>query len=102
MADKVLKTAQNIADGIKGGVHGVHGAGEMIRGGAMEAVDNLFDEPGGEQKNRTIADKGAAEMKRSENQVKGGHSTSSKLNQGSGYSTTHTSGDEAPFSNTKR
>ncbi|KAH8803700.1 hypothetical protein F5884DRAFT_512338 [Xylogone sp. PMI_703] len=76
MADNVHRTTQNIADSIKGGLHGIHGAGEMLRGGAMETVDKLFGETGGESASRRVTDQGAAEMDVSKQQLGGSHATS--------------------------
>lgn len=102
MADNVHNKSQNIADTIKGGVQGIHGAGEMLRGGAMETVDNLFGSRGGEAKNRAVTEQGAAEMDKGEYHLTGqppanstgyantgGATTGGQntgLNQGAGYS----------------
>lgn len=53
---------------IKSGLKGIRGAGEAIRGGAMEATDQLFDQDSNhpqtqasEAKNRAIKEKGLHE-----------------------------------------
>ncbi|KAJ9609349.1 hypothetical protein H2200_005676 [Cladophialophora chaetospira] len=71
MADKVHNTTQGIVNDIKSGLHGIHGAGEAIRGGAMEALDGVFHKKEGEAKNREIYERGAAEMRGTEHRLEG-------------------------------
>lgn len=65
-ADKVHNTSQSIVGDIKSGLHGIHGAGEALRGGAMEALDGVFHKKDGEVKDREIYDRGVAEMRGTE------------------------------------
>ncbi|KIW86851.1 uncharacterized protein Z519_12472 [Cladophialophora bantiana CBS 173.52] len=67
MAEKLQQTAQNIVDDIKSGLHGIHGAGDALRGGAMEALDSVFNKHQGEERNREITERGLAEMRGTEN-----------------------------------
>lgn len=58
-----------LTDNIKAGVKGVHGAGEVIRGEALDAADQLFDNnhhPAtihNESKNQAIAEKGRQDIR---------------------------------------
>ncbi len=62
MANKVHQATDEVVEGVESGLHCLHGAGEAIRGTAMEAIDKIFHSHEGELKNREIADKGIAEM----------------------------------------
>lgn len=73
MADKVHQKTQEIVDDIKSGLHGIHGAGEVIRGGAMEALDGVFHKYDGEARNREIVDRGLAEMKGTDDRFEDRH-----------------------------
>ncbi|OAP59736.1 hypothetical protein AYL99_04738 [Fonsecaea erecta] len=66
MAENLHQTAQNIVEDIRSGLHGVHGAGDVLRGGAMEALDRIFHKQEGEERNREIAQHGLAEMRGTE------------------------------------
>jgi len=59
---KMHQKTQELVDDIKSGLHQVHGAGDAIRGGAMEALDAVFHKHEGEERNRAIAEEGIAEM----------------------------------------
>jgi hypothetical protein len=65
-AEKVHDATGTIVDDIKSGLHGIHGAGEAIRGGAMEALDSIFHKKEGEAKDREIYERGLAEMRGTE------------------------------------
>ncbi|KIX94644.1 uncharacterized protein Z520_09690 [Fonsecaea multimorphosa CBS 102226] len=73
MAEKLHETAQNIVGDIKSGLHGIHGAGEALRGGAMEVLDTVFHKTEGEERNREIAEQGLAEMRGSEGRFEERH-----------------------------
>ena len=62
-ADTIHDTTQGLVSDIKSGLHGIHGAGEALRGGAMEALDSVFHKKDGEARDRAIFDRGVAEMK---------------------------------------
>ena len=62
MANKAHQATEEVVEGVESGLHCLHGAGEAIRGTAMEAIDKIFHSHEGELKNREIADKGIAEM----------------------------------------
>lgn len=66
MADKVHQKTQGLVSDIKSGLHGIHGAGEALRGGAMEALDGVFHKREGEARNREITERGLAEMRGTE------------------------------------
>ncbi|KAH7327881.1 hypothetical protein B0I35DRAFT_403336 [Stachybotrys elegans] len=59
----------NLADSVKAGVKGIHGAGEVIRGETLDAADRLFDNNNhpatiqNESKNQTIAEKGRQDIR---------------------------------------
>jgi len=65
-AERAHNKTQTIVDDIKSGLHGIHGAGEAIRGGAMEALDGVFHKKEGEAKDRDIYERGLAEMRGAE------------------------------------
>lgn len=69
MADKVHQKTQGLVGDIKSGLHGIHGAGEALRGGAMEALDGIFHKHEGEERNKEIAERGLAEMRGGEGRV---------------------------------
>ncbi|KIW33117.1 uncharacterized protein PV07_04608 [Cladophialophora immunda] len=73
MAEKLHQTAQNIVEDIKSGLHGIHGAGDALRGGAMEALDTVFHKQEGEERNREIAEHGLAEMRGTEDRLEERH-----------------------------
>ncbi|KIW80856.1 hypothetical protein Z517_03879 [Fonsecaea pedrosoi CBS 271.37] len=73
MAEKLQQTTQNIVDDIKSGLHGIHGAGDALRGGAMEVLDSVFHKQEGEQRNREIAAHGLAEMRGTEDRFEDRH-----------------------------
>lgn len=57
----------SIGDQIRSGLKGIHGAGEAIRGTAMEEVDKALDPKSssrvGASENQAVAEKGKADMK---------------------------------------
>ncbi len=59
---KLHQKTHELVDDIKSSLHQVHGAGDAIRGGAMEALDAVFHKREGEERNRAIAEQGMAEM----------------------------------------
>ncbi|KAF3766487.1 hypothetical protein M406DRAFT_277387 [Cryphonectria parasitica EP155] len=76
---------------IKSGLKGIKGAGDAIRGTAMEATDELFDQgsnhpqtAASQTKNRALADKGMQEAKAADSNIGARH--------GPGASTTTTTG----------
>jgi hypothetical protein len=69
MAEKIHNTTQGIVGDIKAGLHGIHGAGEALRGGAMEALDGVFHKRDGEAKDREIYERGVAEMRGTEERI---------------------------------
>ena len=75
MAEKVHHTSQSLVGDIKSGLHGIHGAGEALRGGAMEALDGVFHKKDGEAKDRAIYDRGVAEMKGAEDHIEARQAT---------------------------
>jgi len=103
-ADKVHNKTQAIVDDIKSGLHGIHGAGEAIRGGAMEALDGVFHKKEGEAKDRAIYEQGVAEMRGTEDRFEarqlqphqtdhhefGHHHDHASHGQGSHFATAHT------------
>jgi hypothetical protein len=66
MTDRIHNSSQSLVNDIKSGLHGIHGAGEALRGGAMEALDGVFHKHDGEAKDRAIYEKGVAEMQGTE------------------------------------
>jgi hypothetical protein len=93
MADKIHNTTQGIVGDIRSGLHGIHGAGEALRGGAMEALDGVFHKKDGEAKDRAIYEKGVAEMSGTENRFEthqhstGHHHDHASHGQGSHFAT---------------
>ena len=83
MADKVHKKTQGLVGDIKSGLHGIHGAGEALRGGAMEALDGIFHKSEGEERNKEIAERGLAEIRGGEATVEGRHQHNAAAGQGS-------------------
>lgn len=73
----------NLAQDIKSGLKGIKGAGDAVRGSVLQAGDELFDPKGAnhpdtvaaQAKNRTIAEKGAAEAKAADNDIGARHGT---------------------------
>ena len=61
-AEKVHAKTEGLAGDIKSALHGIHGAGETIRGTSMQALDGVFHKSEGEAKNKSIAEHGIAEM----------------------------------------
>ena len=61
-AEKAHAKTEGIVGDIKSALHGIHGAGEAIRGGSMQALDGVFHKQDGEAKNKAIAEHGIAEM----------------------------------------
>ncbi|KIW66312.1 hypothetical protein PV04_05649 [Phialophora macrospora] len=102
-AEKAHDATQTIVNDIKAGLHGIHGAGEAIRGGAMEALDGIFHKKEGEARDREIYERGLAEMKGTEdrfeaNQVRphknehlgfGNHRDQESHGQGSHFAQAH-------------
>ena len=64
--ERAHNKTQTIVDDIKSGLHGIHGAGEAIRGGAMEVLDGVFHKKEGEAKDREIYERGLAELRGAE------------------------------------
>ena len=62
-ADPKTDHTGKIAKDIKSTLHGIRGAGDAIRGTAMEAVDAAANSKEGEARNRAIAEKGAVDVK---------------------------------------
>lgn len=61
---------------IKSGLKGIKGAGDAIRGGAMEATDELFDQgsshpqsAAAQTKNRALAEKGTQQAKMADRDI---------------------------------
>lgn len=82
----------SIGDQIRSGLKGIHGAGEAIRGTAMEEVDKAFDpkssSKAGPSRNQDIADKGVADVKAADNNLGHNHG----VNTGSATTTTANAG----------
>ncbi|KIX05667.1 uncharacterized protein Z518_03639 [Rhinocladiella mackenziei CBS 650.93] len=105
MAENVHRESQEIVDDIKSGLHGIHGTGEAIRGGAMEALDTAFHKQDGEAQNRETAERGIAEMRRAKDRFEErhhhhmepghsqGHSHPRSHGQGSHFAHTHDEGE---------
>lgn len=106
MADKIHDTTQSIVEDIKSGLHGIHGAGEALRGGAMEALDGVFHKKDGEAKDHEIYERGVAEMRGTEDRIEarrlhaqetehqrhefgGGHANHGHAGQGSHFAEAH-------------
>jgi hypothetical protein len=85
-ADRLHQKSEGIVSDIKSALHGIHGAGEALRGGSMQALDGVFHKHDGEARNKEIAEKGIAEMEpareRTE-QIRGEHAHSHGV--GTGY-----------------
>jgi len=98
-ADKVHNATQSIVGDIKSGLHGIHGAGEAIRGGAMEALDGVFHKKEGEARDRAIYEQGVTEMRGTEDRFEskqlqshhtvGNHHDHTGHGQGSHFAGTH-------------
>lgn len=66
-----MGTGSNIAQEIKAGLKGIHGAGEAIRGSTLEATDELLDNGGPKHadtqasklQNQTIKEKGKQDLR---------------------------------------
>ncbi|KAI1615702.1 hypothetical protein EDD36DRAFT_195074 [Exophiala viscosa] len=91
MADKVHKKTQDLVWDIKSGLHGIHGAGEALRGGAMEALDGIFHKHEGEERNKEIAERGLAEIREGEAGVEGKRQHNAVAGQGSHLATANAS-----------
>lgn len=70
---------------VKSGLKGVKGAGDAIRGGAMEATDELFDQgsnhpqtAASQTKNRALAEKGTQEAKLADRDIGSRHGVAAK------------------------
>jgi hypothetical protein len=61
-AAKAHAKTEGLVGDIKSALHGFHGAGEVIRGTSMEALDGVFHKREGEARNKEIAERGLAEM----------------------------------------
>lgn len=86
MAEKVHNTTQSLVNDFKSGLHGIHGAGEALRGGAMEALDGVFHKKEGEAKDHEIYDRGLAEMRGIEERFESKHQQHDATVAGSGHS----------------
>jgi hypothetical protein len=64
MSSQHSDPAKSVAADMKGAARGIHGAGEAIPGTFNKAVDATFNDKLGEAKNRQIAEKGVADVKR--------------------------------------
>ncbi|KIW18314.1 hypothetical protein PV08_02602 [Exophiala spinifera] len=62
MTDKIHHAADQVIGSIDSGMHRIHGAGDVVRGTAMEALDKLLHSREGEERDREIAQRGRAEM----------------------------------------
>ncbi|POS78822.1 hypothetical protein DHEL01_v202781 [Diaporthe helianthi] len=74
-----------IAKDVKAGLKGIHGAGEAIRGDAMEAADELLDQNPkhpeaqvSQTKNQAIKEKGKAQLESADGAIGHRHGTRSK------------------------
>ncbi|KAI3391923.1 hypothetical protein diail_6625 [Diaporthe ilicicola] len=79
-----------IAEDVKAGLKGIRGAGEAVRGGAMEATDELLDQnPNHPQtqvsqtKNQAIKEKGMQQLASADDTIGRHHGTQSKTAGGS-------------------
>lgn len=70
---------------VKSGLKGIKGAGDAVRGGAMEATDELFDRGGNhpqtaasQAKNRALAEKGTQEAKLADRDIGSRHGPAAK------------------------
>lgn len=75
-----MTTGTKVADDIKAGLKGIRGAGEAIRGGTLEATDELFDNnpnhpetQTSKLENRSIMEKGKQDMKNADGVIGKGH-----------------------------
>lgn len=71
-----MTTGTKVAQDIKAGLKGIKGAGEAIRGGTLEATDELFDNNpnhpetrASKLQNEAIKDKGKADFKNADNVI---------------------------------
>ncbi|KIW46091.1 uncharacterized protein PV06_01781 [Exophiala oligosperma] len=62
MTDKIQHATDQVVGSIESGIHRIHGAGDAIRGTAMEALDKVLHSREGEERDREIAERGRAEM----------------------------------------
>ncbi|KAL6243514.1 hypothetical protein RBB50_009507 [Rhinocladiella similis] len=62
MTDKIQHATDQVVGTIEQGMHRIHGAGDAIRGTAMEALDKVLHSQEGVEKDREIAERGRAEM----------------------------------------
>lgn len=74
-----------IAKDVKAGLKGIRGAGEAVRGDAMEAADELLDQNPNhpqtqvsETKNQAIKEKGKAQLESADSAIGHRHGTRSK------------------------
>lgn len=74
-----------VADDVKAGLKGIRGAGEAVRGGAMEATDELLDRNPdhpqtrvSETENQAIKEKGKQQLASADNTIGHHHGTRSK------------------------
>lgn len=74
-----------VADDVKAGLKGIRGAGEAVRGGAMEATDELLDRNpdhpqarASETENQAIKEKGKRQLASADNTIGHHHGTRSK------------------------
>ncbi|KAK7704334.1 hypothetical protein SLS64_008520 [Diaporthe eres] len=74
-----------VVDDVKAGLQGIRGAGEAVRGGAMEATDELLDRNpdhpqtrASETENQAIKEKGKQQLASADNTIGHHHGTRSK------------------------
>ncbi|KUI71499.1 hypothetical protein VM1G_07047 [Cytospora mali] len=71
-----MTTGTKVAQDIKAGLKGIRGAGEAIRGGTLEATDELFDNSpnhpetqASKLENRSIMEKGKQDLRGADNAI---------------------------------
>ena len=86
-AEKAHAKTESLVGDIKAALHGIHGAGEALRGTSMQALDGVFHKSDGEVKNKAIAEGGIAEMEPGRErleQVRGEHAHGHGAGSGAG------------------
>jgi hypothetical protein len=61
-AERAHAKTESLVSDVKAALHGIHGAGEALRGTSMQALDGVFHKSDGEARNKAIAEKGLSEM----------------------------------------
>ncbi|KAK7749648.1 hypothetical protein SLS53_000226 [Cytospora paraplurivora] len=79
-----MGTGSKIAQDIKAGIKGIHGAGEALRGETLQATDELFDNSNkhteteaSKLKNEAIAEKGKRDYKNADDLIGKHHGVAS-------------------------